>query len=259
MKWGWLEHPLVRGRDLDDPETASLRRRITREKGLLYRLYQEWYDLLLEILPSGSGRVLEIGAGSGFFKAHSETASVGSFLTSDVMALTDIDLVCRAEEIPLRSCALRGIVMTNVFHHIPDCETFLREAERVLRPGGVLAMVEPWSTVWSRFVYRRLHHEPFDERADSWRIEGTGPLSSANGALPWIVFERDSRKLVERFPELSVLKKRLLMPVSYLISGGVSLRSLAPGFTYPLIRVLERPIEPFSALFALIVIQKLDS
>jgi len=256
MKWGWLEHPSVRGRDLDDPETVSLRRQITREKKLLRRLYQEWYSLLLEVLPSGSGKILEIGSGSGFFKEHTQTGSCGSILASDVLLLSGMDVVCRAEEIPLADGAVRGIVMTNVLHHIPDCEAFFREAERLLSPGGILAMVEPWNTAWSRFVYRRLHHEPFDDRAESWRIEGNGPLSSANGALPWIVFERDSKIFLERFPGLRILSKRLLMPVSYLFSGGVSLRSLAPGFTYPLIRAIEKPIQPFFSLFALISILK---
>ena len=256
MKWDWLEHPLVRGRDLDDPETTTLRRRITREKGLLRRLYEEWYGLLLEAVPSGSGKILEIGSGGGFFKEHTRNEPRGSVLASDVLALTDVDVVCRAEEMPFRGGALRGIVMTNVFHHIRDCEAFLREAERLLRPGGVVVMVEPWNTAWSRFVYLRLHHEPFDERAESWLIEGTGPLSSANGALPWIVFERDLEVFFERFPGFCILSKRLLMPVSYLFSGGVSLRSLAPGFAYPLIRVLEKPLEPFFSLFAFITIQK---
>jgi SAM-dependent methyltransferase len=257
MKWDLLEHPLARGRDLDDPETTSLRRRITREKGLLRRLYQEWYGLLLKVVPGGPGKILEIGSGGGFFKEHTQTASGAGVLASDVLALSDMDVVCRAENIPFRKGALRGIVMTNVFHHIPDCELFLREVERLLRPGGILAMVEPWNTAWSRFVYMRLHHEPFDEGTERWQIEGSGPLSSANAALPWIVFERDLERFHERYPGLRILSKRLLMPVSYLFSGGVSLRSLAPGMSYPLIRALEKPLEPLCSLFALIVIRKL--
>src|SRR5262249_31802772 len=35
------------------------------------------------------------------------------------------------------------------------------QATRCVRSGGVVAMIEPWVTPWSRFVYTRLHHEPF--------------------------------------------------------------------------------------------------
>jgi 2-polyprenyl-3-methyl-5-hydroxy-6-metoxy-1,4-benzoquinol methylase len=48
--------------------------------------------------------------------------------------------------------SLRGIVMTNVLHHIPDARAFLKEAARCLHPGGVIAMIEPWVSPWSRLI-----------------------------------------------------------------------------------------------------------
>jgi hypothetical protein len=49
-----------------------------------------------------------------------------------------------------------------------------------------------------------------------------------------------------------------MMPVSYLLSGGVAMRSLMPGFTYPLWRGMESAIGAMTnaaAMFALIVIE----
>jgi hypothetical protein len=52
-------------------------------------------------------------------------------------------------------------------------------------------MIEPWVSTLSRPIYTRLHHEPFNPDAKDWSFPDTGPLSGANGALPWIIFQRD--------------------------------------------------------------------
>ena len=62
----WLEHPLTRGLDLDDPRTTRLRRQILAEKPFLRRVYEEWYGAMAASLPPGDGPVLELGSGAGF-------------------------------------------------------------------------------------------------------------------------------------------------------------------------------------------------
>ena len=47
----------------------------------------------------------------------------------------------------------------------------------------------------SRVIYGALHHEPFRPDAADWKISGKGPLSAANGALPWILFVSVLRSL----------------------------------------------------------------
>ena len=89
-------------------------------------------------------------------------------------------------------------------------------------------MVEPWVTPWSRFVFGKLHHEPFLPAA-SWRFAASGPLSGANGALPWIVLCRDRERFVSLCPDWEIEPPKLMLPLRYLLSGGVSLRSLVPG------------------------------
>jgi len=48
----WLEHPLTRGLDLDDPRTTYLRRQILATKPFLRRIYEEWYAAIARSLPS---------------------------------------------------------------------------------------------------------------------------------------------------------------------------------------------------------------
>jgi hypothetical protein len=149
--------------------------------------------------------------------------------------------------------------MTNVLHHLPNPRIFFAEASRCVRPGGVVSMIEPWSTSWSRLVYRRLHHEPFEPDTPSWNTVSSGPLSGANGAIPWIVFERDRTVFEHEFPEWQIERVNPMMPVAYLLSGGVSLRSFVPGWSFAPIRGVERALGGWKrrpAMFAHIVLRR---
>lgn len=240
-----LAHPLTRGLDLDDPRTTRLRRRILREKPFLRKLYQEWYGELAAAVPVGGGLVLELGSGAGFLKDHLPDA-----VTSEVLPCSGVDVRLDACTLPFASASLKAILMVDVFHHIPDVSQFLSEASRCLRPGGVMVMIEPWVSPWSRLVWGRLHHEPFNPDAGAWRLPKAGPLSGANSALPWMVFERDRGMLARDFPGLRPETVSLGYPFSYLLSGGVSLRSLAPGWSFGPCRAWERLLGSVSGLLA---------
>ena len=250
-------HPLARGLDIDSPSTTHLRRRILREKGFLRKIYEEWYRLILAELPPGPGRILEIGTGAGFLSEH-----LPELITSEIFLLPGLDLVLNSCSLPLASGSLRGIVMTDVLHHIPDVARFFHEAARCVRTRGALVMIEPWNSTWSRWVYTHLHHEPYHPEAERWEFPSAGPLSGANGALPWIVFERDKARFNVDHPQWRIISIRRMMPFRYLVSGGVTYRSFVPGWTFTLWRLFEAALSPFShqlAMFALIVLERTDA
>src|SRR5690606_24924123 len=105
------------------------------------------------------------------------------------------------EDGPATTDIRKQIVLSKPF---PDAERFLLEASRVLVPGGRLLMIEPWVTTWSTFVFSRFHPEPFRPDVAEWQFPSSGPLSGANGAIPWIVFERDTERFRTRCPDLAV-------------------------------------------------------
>jgi SAM-dependent methyltransferase len=246
-----LSHPLTHGLSVDDPKTTLLRRDIIQSKDFLRAIYCEWYGRILSAL-SKKDDVLELGSGAGFF--HKFLPSV---ITSEVFEIPDIKLIADACDLPLPNQSLDAIVMTDVFHHIPDVNQFLIEATRCIRPGGKIVMIEPWRTPWSEWIYTRLHSEPFSPES-GWKIPNAGPLSGANGALPWIVFRRDQALFQTKHPLWQIRKIEPMMPFSYILSGGVSMRSLLPGWMYQPIRILERAfLERRWAMFALIELERL--
>jgi SAM-dependent methyltransferase len=250
----WLELPLTRGLDIDDPRTTHLRRRILAGKPFLRRIYQEWYQAIAASLPPGRAPVLELGAGAGFLGDF-----VPGLVRSEVFYTPGLELVLDGLALPFAAGSLRGIAMTNVLHHLPRPLRFFAEAARCVRPGGVVTMIEPWVTPWSRWVYTRLHHEPFLPESREWEIPAGGPLSGANGALPWILFQRDRERFEREAPEWRVRSIEPMMPFSYLVSGGVALRGLMPAATYPLWRGLEKVLSPAIgrlAMFAHVVLER---
>ena len=159
----WLSHPLTRGLSIDDPRTTELRRRIIREKPFLRKIYIEWYRFIAAAIPNGTEPALELGSGAGFLDEF-----VPRLITSEVFPCAGVKMVLDGQSLPFGDASLRAIVMTDVLHHIRQPRAFLSEAARCVRPGGAVVLVEPWVTTWSRWVYTRFHHEPFEPQSADW-------------------------------------------------------------------------------------------
>jgi SAM-dependent methyltransferase len=250
----WLDHPLTRGLDLDDPRTTELRRRIVRDKPFLRRIYEEWYVHIAATLPPGPGPVVELGSGAGFLADF-----IPGLITSEILRVPGIDLVLDAVSLPFEGQSLRAVAMTNVLHHVARPRRVLEEIARCVRRGGVVSMIEPWVSPWSRVIYRQLHHEPFFPEKPEWESTASGPLHGANSALPWILFHRDRERFENELPQWSIRSVEPLMPFRYLVSGGVSRRSLVPGWSFSLWRALEASLAPWRdqlAMFAAVVLER---
>lgn len=248
-----LAYPATEGLDLDDPSLTEQRKVILYEKKFLRNIYQDWYQEILRHIPEGLGSVIELGSGAGFLDSF-----YPGLIKSEIFWLPNNHLVLDGCSLPFANRQLKAIVMTDVLHHIPQPRQFFTEACRCLRDGGTVVMVEPWFTAWSGWVYRRLHHEPFNPTAESWEFPSSGPLSGANGALPWILFERDREQFCKEFPALTIEIKQTSIPFRYLVSGGVSMRSLTPVWSYGLWKTIENWLTPWMdhlGMFALVVLR----
>lgn len=249
----YLLHPLARDLNIDASATVRIRKRIIREKSFLRKIYHEWYQSIIKSLPKdNAGPILELGSGGGFLKDY-----IPGLIASEILLIDDVDIILDGQCLPFRKGTLQGIVMVDVFHHIPCAKSFISDAALCVKPGGFMIMIEPWNTQWSQIIYRYLHHEPFHPAAKNWDFARGGPLSQANSALPWMVFERDRTKFEREFPQWRIHEKTLHTPLCYLLSGGVSLRSFMPGMLFSICRRIEDLLHPWMhnlAMFAKIVL-----
>lgn len=250
-----LTHPLARDADLDSPDTTILRSRILEAKPFLKHFYRECYESIAISIPQDiNGPVLELGSGAGFLNHY-----IPDVITSELLRIPNVDIVLDGQHLAFSENSLKAIVMMDVFHHIPNVKMFFEEAAYAIKPGGVITMIEPWVTKWSSFVYKYLHHEPYEPLAEKWILPPGGPLSQANSALPWIILNRDRQKFDREFPEWKLKKITLHSPLCYLLSGGLSFRSLMPGRSYKLWREFENILQPWMtqmAMFATITIMR---
>lgn len=189
----------------------------------LRAVFHDAYGRLVGLVPdSPFGDIVEIGSGPGVVKAW-----FPHVVTLDIVEGYEPDIVADARRLPLESESVRGFIMKDALHHVPDVEAFLDEVERCLLPGGVLVLSEPYWGPLASFIYRWLHPEPFDTGAQSWQFESSDAWDS-NQALPWIVFVRDRDRLRHRFPRLAVAGVGVHLGPSYLLSGGVFGRTPIP-------------------------------
>lgn len=236
---------------LDDPETTNSRRLALKKKKFLSKIYEEWFQKFFQHIPDNDPRILEVGAGPGFSRNYSK-----KIVQTDILRIQGIDVQCDGTNLPFENKAFHAVIMINVLHHIHNPAHFFSEASRCLGDEGVICLVEPWNTPWSKFIYTNFHFEVFDPSSRDWEMEKGGPLSKSNQAIPWIILSRDFDKFLSNYPEFSIEVFQKLMPLAYILSGGFSYRCLIPAFTYGFWRKLERLFESQQGMFAFIVIRK---
>lgn len=125
--------------------------------GLGIRLLPMWQDYILQVLPwlPRTGRILEIGPGPGWLLAQlaeQYPMAVGLDLSPTMLAesrrrLRHAHLPVRlvrgnAVHLPFATGSFDGIATTFAFSAIPNGLGAMREMARVLRPGGVLSLVD---------------------------------------------------------------------------------------------------------------------
>jgi len=236
---------------LDGDARLQAHAAVLRRKRMLADVFTGMNRLLLALETryqnARAGARVELGAGVAPLRLTDPAVK-----SSDVMPAPHLDLVVDAQQMPFRHGGVKTLFGKECFHHFPEPLRFFREAIRVLPPGGVILLIDPYYGPLASMLYKRMFaSETFDKRGD-WESHASGPMNGANQALSYVVFVRDRDRFERECPELEIVHMQPLRSyLRYLLSGGLNFRQFVPDLFVPLIQGMERLLAPIEHVFAL--------
>jgi len=242
-------------------EVLNRHRRVWLDKPVLRRIYQEEFFSRQLAQRRMDGISIEVGGGPGFFKA-----AFPEVVSTDLIYCPWLDVVADAQSLPFRKGSVSNVFGLDTLHHLAAPIAFLKEAERVLAPGGRLILVEPWVTPFSFLIYRYLHQEDCDLSADPYEVPNPDRPTAkkafdGNQAIPYLLFRPKNRaRTIALVPKLAIAKLEEFCLFAYLLSFGFKAMNLLPEFLYPGLAKFERVTlrlwRSIASLRVLIVLEK---
>jgi SAM-dependent methyltransferase len=246
----------------DRAATLRNRARLTANKNLLFWYRQLYKEQFKDFSNPAALSILEIGSGTSPLKQF-----LPNVITSDVLKLDYLDLVFDCHEIDrldaINNNSLDVITLTNVLHHLQRPVAFLDRAASKLKSGGKIIATEPFFSVISTFIFKYLHHEPVDLNPSEPELNDVqGPLTSANIALPWLLFF-EKREWLQPLNEKFDVERLVIRPfsaLSYMATGGISRKLPVPHLLYRMLFgvdvALSRQFPKFCAGFFTVVLSR---
>lgn len=184
-----------------------------------YRWMQQW------IKPGDT--VVEIGAGAGFSRSY----LTGKVILTDVVANRWLDVAMDGGAMALRDESVDVLIISNALHHFSSPYAFVREAERVLKDGGLILINDAYCSLLLRLVLRLARHEGYSYDVD---VFDPGAIAndpndpwSGNNAVSNLLF--DSTAAFEtRFPNLKIVADHPCESLLFVASGGVTAKLPVP-------------------------------
>lgn len=130
------------------------------------------------LAPTGPTRALELGSGSGWVSWLLAEAGYDTWLCdfeANSLAIGQLyrhermrdRVVTDARYCPFPDASFDLVLMKEFVHHIEDVETLFGEAQRVLRPGGLMVVMEPIRSV-TMTLYEIRHPDPHEGHHITW-------------------------------------------------------------------------------------------
>jgi len=112
-------------------------------------------DLEYAVKKYAKGKVLDLGCGNKPYEEMFKGVAA-EYIGCDIVQsdLKKVDIICEVTKIPLLDSSFDTVFSTQVIEHVEDHNALLKEAYRLLKPGGHIIVSGP--------MYWHLHEEPYD-------------------------------------------------------------------------------------------------
>lgn len=120
---------------------------------------EKWLEKTLKLIPSGS-RILDAGAGEQQYKrfckhlkyvaqdfAQYDGKGDGKGLQMRAWDQSKLDIISDITSIPEPDASFDAVLCVEVFEHLPDPISAVKEFSRLLRPGGYLILTAPFCSL----------------------------------------------------------------------------------------------------------------
>ena len=133
---------------------------LTNPNWLVLRARRRIFDRWLAQLPANELDVLDIGGRIQPYRALIANR-IGRYIAVDLRLTPLVNLVARAEELPLCNAGFDLVICTQVLEYVAQPSLVFGEIHRVLRPGGALLLSVPSAC-------------PMDAAEECWRFLPAG-------------------------------------------------------------------------------------
>ena len=209
--------------DLFNARKAFFRKKNNNLKFLLRTRY-DWIDKQIDNYINEtqikSPKIIELGCGAGFIKFFIKK----KIILTDVKKYSWVDFSTNAEDLKkIRNNSTDILILSHVFHHIKNINSFFINAVRVLKKNGIIIIHDPELSFTFKFIIYLMKHEGYDLTANPYynfkEYKKTDPWAS-NVAFAKLVFS-DQKKFEKRFPSLKIVENSFAELFIFALSGGV--------------------------------------
>jgi len=201
-----------------------LLRQIENSKKRGIRVYLTW--LFQEVNKNLEGDyILEVGAGAGISRKF---LSLKNLIQTDLLFFPKSGVKSKvdAQNLPFRDNFFDSAFAVDAIHHIPKPHLAILELCRVVKPGGVVVIVEPYVSFFSYLFYKLFHFEnttwKYQINIDSDSVSNLAS-EGEQSVLQALLNNQNFINLLKNNPsKLVTICHKYISPISFLLTGGLT-------------------------------------
>ncbi len=200
-------------------------------------IYDNIYAKMKEVVKLNygvePGPTLELGAGS-LSKANLYFNGIKQSDGSPVSKFGKENQLI-AEDLPFENSTFDLVLAKDTLHHFRDIDLALGEISRVLKPGGIFIVSEPYWSFLGRLVFKFIHPEKWVTKPLQLKNYSTNPFDANQATLLCLLSEQFNGYLSKHSFTAEVFGSTY--GLSYMLSGGLNWRNR---ISFRVLRVVDR-------------------